>query len=388
MRSKVCIPMEEYGQRIERAARLVAEKGYDLIIANSNEADFANVRYLSGFWPLFEIAGVAIASNGKSALMVGPESQEFGSSWSPLENIHRMIEYRESADPEFPGSSFSKFSDVADSLDIKEPKKIAIAGWLVTSVDLYQSIQKAFPNAEIIKDDDILTQLRQIKSPAEIACLREAFRISEKAVDAVLEKIKPGMTELQVVGIAQEALYQNGAEYEAHALYLFCGESTNNAISRPRYRPIEKGKMIQLNLGGRVDGYSPSIGIPFTIGKMSAQQRELVEFGLEAHYKTREWIKAGVVAGQIAADYEDFFKERGYGDCFMYGPCHGLGLLEVEKPWMESNSTYKLQKNMAYQVDTFVKGDDFGLRWETGAVVTEDGIDLLSDKIKGVVELD
>ena len=388
MRSKVCIPTEEYGQRINQVAKLVAKKGYDVLIANSNEADFANVRYLSGFWPLFEIAGAAVAANGKVALMVGPESQEFASSWSPVKNIHRMIEYRESADPQFPGGNFSKFSDVFDSLGIKEPKKIAIAGWLVTSVDLYQSIQRAFPHAEIIKDDDIMTQLRQIKSPAEIACLKEAFRISEKAVDAVLEKIETGMTELQVVGIAQQALYENGAEYEAHALYLFCGESTNNAISRPRYRTIEKGKMIQLNLGGRVDGYSPSIGIPFTIGKMTPRQRELVEFGLEAHYKTREWMKAGVVAGDVARKYEEFFKQRGYGDCYMYGPCHGLGMLEVEKPWMESTSTYKLQKNMTFQVDTFVKSDDFGLRWETGAVVTEEGVEILSDRIKEVVELD
>ena len=44
MRSKVCIPMEEYGQRIARAAKLVSDRGYDLLIANSNEADFANVR--------------------------------------------------------------------------------------------------------------------------------------------------------------------------------------------------------------------------------------------------------------------------------------------------------------------------------------------------------
>jgi hypothetical protein len=43
---------------------------------------------------------------------------------------------------------------------------------------------------------------------------------------------------------------------------------------------------------------------------------------------------------------------------------------------------------MTFQVDTFVKGEDFGLRWETGVAVTEEGIEVLSDKIKNVVELD
>jgi len=387
MKSRVCIPQAEYLERIKKASNLISQAGLDVLIANSNEADFANVRYFSGFWPLFEVGGAAIASNGKAALMVGPESEEFAESWSPIKNIHRMREYRESADPQFPGGGFNTFADVFESIGVKNPKKIGIAGWLVTSVDLYQSIQKAFPSAEIIKADNIVTELRQIKSQAEIACLKEAFRISEIAVDAVLAKIKPGMTELQVVGFAQQAIYENGGEYEAHALYLFGGKNTNNAISRPRYNIIEKGRIIQLNLGGRIDGYSPSIGIPFCIGKMNARQKELVQFGLDAHFKTREWLKAGIVAGEVAKKYEAYFKEKGYADNYLYGPCHGLGMLEVEKPWIETTSEYKLQENMTFQVDSFVRDKEFGLRWETGAAIKKDGIELLSDKIKGIVEL-
>ncbi len=387
MKGKVYIPAKEYGERTDRAAKLIAAAGLDALIANSNEADFANVRYFSGFWSLFEVGGVAIAPSGKVALLCGPESKEFARKWSPVENIHRMAEYRESADPSFPGAAFSKFKDVFDSIGVTNPKRIGVAGWLVTSVDLYQAIQRAFPDAEIVKSDDLVTSLRQIKSEAELACLREAFRISEIAVDEVLGKIRPGMTELQVVGIAQNAIYANGGEHEAHSLYAFCGSSTNNAISRPTHQLIEKNKMIQINIGARVDGYSPSIGIPFVIGKMSAEQRKLVEFGLEAHFKTREWIKAGVVAGVVARNYLAFFKERGFAENFMYGPCHGLGMLEVERPWMETTSEYLLEKNMTFQIDSFVKSNDFGLRWETGGAVTEAGLDLFSDKLKGVVEL-
>ncbi len=387
MKNRVCIPQEEYLERIKKASVLIEREGLDVLIANSNEADFANVRYFSGFWPLFEVGGVAIAGNGHAALMVGPESEEFAHGWSPITNIHRMKEYRESADPAFPEGAFQGFREVFESIGITNPKKIGIAGWLVTSVDLYQAICRAFPEAEIVKADAIVTSLRQIKSDAEIACLREAFRISEKAVDTVLERIRPGMTELQVVGIAQESLYANGAEYEAHALYMFCGASTNNAISRPRYNIIERDKVIQLNIGGRVDGYSPSIGIPFVIGKMNKRQEELLRFGLDAHYQTRDWLKAGVCAGDVAKKYIKYFETRGYGENYLYGPCHGLGLLEVEKPWVETSSEYLFQKNMTFQIDSFVRDKEFGLRWETGAVITEDGIELLSDRVKDIVNL-
>jgi hypothetical protein len=72
VKSRVCISLEEYLERIKKASNLISRNGLDVLIANSNEADFANVRYFSGFWPLFEVGGVAIAANGKAALMVGP----------------------------------------------------------------------------------------------------------------------------------------------------------------------------------------------------------------------------------------------------------------------------------------------------------------------------
>ena len=73
---------------------------------------------------------------------------------------------------------------------------------------------------------------------------------------------------------------------------------------------------------------------------------------------------------------------------FLYGPCHGLGLIEVEAPWMETSSTYPLQKNMTFQIDTFVMGSDFGLRWEKPIAITETGVDMLSEQIGKIHELE
>ncbi|HCK40138.1 MAG TPA: hypothetical protein DHW22_00735, partial [Planctomycetaceae bacterium] len=86
-----------------------------------------------------------------------------------------------------------------------------------------------------------------------------------------------------------------------------------------------------------------------------------------------ECMQAGVVSGQIAQQYEDEVKKAGFADNYLYGPCHGLGLIEVEKPWLETVSTYSLEPNMTFQADTFFADDDFGLRWENGLLVTEEG---------------
>ena len=387
MSDRVCIPEAEYGQRVKRAAALVAEGGLDVLVANSNEADFANVRYFSAYWPLFESGAVAIAPSGESALMIGPESETYARGRSKIPNIHLMTEYRETADPAYPGVSVSTFAETFASIGVKNPKRIGVAGYLVTTMPMYEGLRAAFPEAEIVNADNIMTSLRQIKSEAELACLREGLRLGEVALEAALQYVKPGVTELQLAGVILQSLYQNGAEYEAHPIYSFGGKKTTNAISRPTHRVLEPGDIVQLGMGGRIDGYSPSVGRPICLGKMTARQRELVEFGREAHYKTYEWLKAGVIAGEPARKYEEFFKERGYGSCLLYGPCHGLGLIEVEKPWMETTSDYPLAENMTFEVDTFLADPDFGLRWENGVRITADGTEMMSDAHMEIIEL-
>jgi Xaa-Pro aminopeptidase len=71
----------------------------------------------------------------------------------------------------------------------------------------------------------------------------------------------------------------------------------------------------------------------------------------------------------------------------LYGPCHGIGMMEVERPWLESTSAYTLQENMMFQVDTFFQDKDFGLRWENGVRVTKTGVEKLSKKFQRMVEL-
>ena len=62
MENRICIPHEEYHERIAKAASLVRARGLDAMLVVSTESDYANARYFSGFWPLFERAGVVIAA--------------------------------------------------------------------------------------------------------------------------------------------------------------------------------------------------------------------------------------------------------------------------------------------------------------------------------------
>ena len=125
------------------------------------------------------------------------------------------------------------------------------------------------------------------------------------------------------------------------------------------------------------------------MGKLEGERRKIVEFCLQAHNWTVDRIKAGVTASDIAKDFYKLYEENGMKENFVYGPCHGTGMIEVEAPWMETTSDYPLQKNMTFQVDTFISGPTFGARWEKGIVVTEDGCRSMTDYLKkGIIEID
>ena len=232
MSSRICIPDYEYKERIAKAAQLIREKGLDVMVVASTESDYANARYFSGFWPLFERAGVAISATGEAALMVGPESAIFAKDFGKIEKQFVLREFRESADPSYPELHADTFTDVFKAIGVTgEHIKIGLGSYVECTLPIYEGLKDSFPKAEIVKCNDIMVELRKIKSVNELACIQEGFRIIELATDEVIKALRPGVTELEMVGVAQRVIYENGAEYEGLPMYVFSEASTRHAIN-------------------------------------------------------------------------------------------------------------------------------------------------------------
>jgi len=198
------IPVTEYMERLKKFQQNIRAAGLDAALVHSNEADFANVRYLTEYWPTFESAGVFVPVKGKPVLIIGPESEAYAQGRSVIPDIAMMVEYRESADPEYPGIPVANYARVAKMAMGGRPlKKLGLVGFSIMPLPVYFSLQREFPGTELVKADDTLVSLRIIKSPKEVQLMKKAYSVSERAIDAILGEIKPGMTELQVIGIAQ-----------------------------------------------------------------------------------------------------------------------------------------------------------------------------------------
>ena len=376
------IPKQEYFDRIAKFQANMKKAGLDACLVHGTESDFANVRYLTEYWPTFEQAGVFVPASGDAILLIGPESLKYAYGRSVFEqkNVMQMLNYRESAEPDYPGIPLATYPEVVKMSGMKSLKKLGLVGTAVMTKPTLDAVAAQLPGVQVVAADEVFRPLRWIKSENELNCHRKAFKVAEKAVQAMLNEIKPGMTEFQAIGIAQREIYANGGEYEGHSLYCFGGDRTSNGISRPTGAKLKKNEIIQLNIGARVGGYSSSIGLPVWFGKLPKEQLKLVEFGLRAHKFTFELMKAGVEASSIAQKYYDWGCAEGWKDYMLYGPVHGLGIMETESPWIETTSKYKLQENMTYQIDTFFTGNGYGLRWERGCIITKGGCELMSKK--------
>jgi Xaa-Pro aminopeptidase len=374
----VRIPDVEFGQRVGAIQAELARRGLDALIVFANEGEPHNVRYLSDYWPAFESAGAVVPVEGEAILLIGPESMTYARSRSRLPKIRRLLAYRESAEPEYPGVELPSFADVLqEACGGRAVRRLGMAGIAITPIPVYEGVRAAMDEmgGELVRADDILTKLRQVKSENEIACISEAFRISALALQAVLDEMRPGMTELQVCGIAQREIYAQGGEYEGHPLYVLSGAHSSHAIGRPAQRPLERGQVIQLDIGARVEGYSSSIGRAVSFGAVPGPVRAMMQAALDAENKTIDLMRAGVAASWVAQQVQDYVHGLGFGHALLYGACHGIGMMECENPWMETSSQYDLVENMCFQVDSFLHTDEVGVRFEDGVRVTRDGVE-------------
>lgn len=201
------IPPSEFKERQRRAQQRVKEAGLDAAIVHSDEANLANVRYLADYWPAFESAGVVLPAEGEPILLIGPESETYARDRSQIPTIRKVLWYRESAEPDYPNIPISSFGEVfAEACGGRPVKRLGIVGRAISPTVIHEDLRKALPGVEMVGADEILSEMRIIKSPNELVVLREAFRISEIAIEECLAQMRPGMTELQVVGLALQSL--------------------------------------------------------------------------------------------------------------------------------------------------------------------------------------
>jgi len=382
------LTQDDYRQRIEAMRSACEMKDLDAVLIFANENEPANVRYFTNYRPVFETTALIIPKSGEAVLLIGPETEALAKDHSVLTNFKMLQPFRETSDPEYPDIQLDTFPEIFSELNNgRGIKKLGLIGTNLMTVQVYEKIQEALPDAVMTKEDFLLRKMRMIKSEKELVLLKKAAVIAGEGFKFALNRIHPGMTELEATAECLYGAYKNGAEGTGFQIWCVSGKATNQAIGISTPRIIGREEVVQISMGVQIEGYVSSFGRAFVFGNISDDIKKMFEVNLASNALTHELIKPGAAAADIAKKVHGYIRKEGFGDCLVYGPEHGIGMMECEYPFIETTSDFILSEGMTFAVDSYLSGTNFGLRFEDTVAVTSYGEEQFCDYKREIISL-
>ncbi len=278
------------------------------------------------------------------------------------------------------------FEQACRALDLSG-KRVAVEGLKMRVLE-GQMIQRNSQGSTIVSADDVIGGIRLRKTADEIAAMRQAIAISEKALDATLPHIKIGMTEQQITNVLLNELAALGAGGNAFDPIVLGGPNSALPHGVPTHRPIARGDLLLFDYGVLVDGYPSDITRVFAVGEIAgldAELRKIYDTTLAANEAGIRAARPGVAAQDVDRAARQVIEQAGYGKYFTHRLGHGLGLDVHEGPNMVQGNKQILEPGMVFTVEPgiYLPGKG-GVRIEDDVVVTESGVDVLTSYPKAL----
>ncbi|RKN56574.1 M24 family metallopeptidase, partial [Streptomyces klenkii] len=184
---------------------------------------------------------------------------------------------------------------------------------------------------------------RLVKDEEEIAALRVAAEITDRALGELLESILVGRTERHLALELERRLVDHGADGPAFPTSVATGSHSGLAGHRPTDRRVEEGDFLTVRLGARFRGYRCQIGRTFVIGTSPADwQIELYEVVFAAQRAAREALAPGVEYRAVDRAARRVLEEAGHGGALGPVTGHGVGLEIGEDPRLSPGAMGRL----------------------------------------------
>ena len=376
------IPKSEFETRLQNIRKEMSSAGVKVLLVYGDEFRRENLRYVSNYWPIFDRGMFIATPEGEPIVLTAPESKAVAEElccWKDLRNVPDMEASYVEDKIDYPYADYYTLEQIAAELREKTGyDKIGLAGTDAMPHSLYERIRTAF-GAEIINMDHALYKIREVKTANEVACMREAGKVCQAGIEAVLAANLVGVTETEAAGIAEAAARKAGAEA---IVFTLCssGKRTNYVVPRASTdKVIEDGDMVAIGIAAMYQGYTATCQIPFVAGTCGKEQETVLDALIRAWRTALTQLKPGNPMKNLVAAVRDQFRGEGLEQYDLYPPMHGSGLAEAENPYPDENTERVFEPGMCFNTDISLFGTPGDSnRIEAVYTVTEDGYEALT----------
>lgn len=332
-----------------------------------------NISYLTGFTG--DSSRLLVSQNGCIFLTDGRYTEQAS------KEIHSEIEvFKWIDDKRYGVETYQKF---IDSFEIKT------LGFEsdVMSHAIHQKFVDGVKNVDLIATEGLVENLRMIKDELEIENLRQACKISDKALELTLPFIKAGITEKELAARLEFNLKMEGADDISFETMVLSGKKTSLLHGHPGSKKLEHGDFVLFDFGALYKGYHADMSRTFVVGKASQEQKELYRIIQTAEMKAVESLKHGVEGNYPDTIVRQVIPDK-YINHYYPGLGHGVGLVIHEQPFIKNTSEIPFRSGMVVTIEPGIYIPDWGgLRIEDTVVVTEKGNEILTKFPRELMEL-
>jgi Xaa-Pro aminopeptidase len=362
------LPAMDVAGRAGRLRRLFADAGIDALLVTS----LPNVRYLTGFTgssAMVLVTGDALAftTDGRYRTQAGEQLA--------LSQVDAHIEI---------GATVSAQRDALAAM-LPPASRLGLEAHVVTWAQ-QRDLERALAGHELVPTDGLVERLRRVKEPGEVARIRAACAIADDALGALLPTLADGPTERDFALDLEVEMRRRGASGNSFDPIIASGPNGAKPHARPSGRRVERGELVVIDFGCIVDGYCSDMTRTVSVGDPGPEARRVWDVVRESQWAGREAVRAGAECADVDRACRAVIVAAGWGDAFVHGTGHGVGLEIHEAPRVAASARDTLERGSVVTVEpgVYLPGVG-GVRIEDTVVVTPDGADPLTEFPKDLV---
>jgi len=351
---------------IKKIAEKLPEYGLDAMLVVSEPGE----RYAVGF-------------HGEGFLLVTRDAARYTTDSRYIEAARKRITGAEVA---LADRAHGHLDQAREFMQARKLEKVGFESGYVT-VDDHRRYAEKLP-CELVPAQALLNGLRASKDEGELAVMRRAQEITDAAFQAILNYIRPGLTEREIAARLVYELLSRGGERTSFDPIVAAGPNGSIPHAVPGDRAVEAGSFITMDFGCVVEGYCSDMTRTVALGRPTEEMEAVYELVLAAQRAGIAAARAGVPGKDVDAAARQVLSGGGYGEYFTHSFGHSLGVEIHETPSASSGETKPLPAGAVISAEpgVYLPGK-FGVRIEDVLILREDGCEDITRSPKNLIVL-